>query len=76
MVTTAPRVSIGKLDEMLVDFLYQVIQHRRKISAKSVDIAVEPRPMFGTEGSDSTRDVLVRKDATRCDVLDTSSWVM
>ena len=25
--------------------------------------------MFGTEGFDSTRDVLVRKDVARCDVL-------
>ena len=69
VIATASRMSIGKLDEMLVDFLCQVMQHHREISARSVNIVVEPRPMFGTEGFDSTRDILVRKDVARCDVI-------
>ena len=69
VIATAPRVSIGKLDEVLMHFLCQVMQHHREISARSVDIVVKPRPMFGTEGFDSTRDILVRKDVALCDVI-------
>ncbi|MFC6890283.1 hypothetical protein [Halorubrum trueperi] len=69
VVAAAPRVSIGKLDEILVNFFCQVMQHHREISARPVDIVVEPRTMFGTEGFDSTSDVLVRKDVSRCDVV-------
>ena len=42
MVAAAPRVSIGKFDEILVEFRCQVMQYHREVSAVVVDIVVEP----------------------------------